>query len=180
VFGKRLHQLRGAAGDDVHDAIRKIAGFENLIEIASNQRIFLRRNGDGRVARCNGRHHQGQKSEQWRIRGAHHPYRSNRFLHCQRDVAKRRIMHSAVVLIGPRGVGKDALDAEANFGFRLLLTDDGGQPGGDFFATLGKILRDVVEDLRAIMCGRFAPTFGFARCFDSVANVFAVAKRRFS
>src|SRR5260370_23334172 len=50
VLGERLHQFRGAAGDDVYDAIRQIAGFENLIKIAGNQRIFLRRNGDDRVA----------------------------------------------------------------------------------------------------------------------------------
>ena len=51
VFSERLHQFRGAAGNYVYDAIRQIAGFENLIEITGNQRVFFRRNGHHRVAR---------------------------------------------------------------------------------------------------------------------------------
>src|SRR6266513_5301693 len=43
VFGECLHQFRVAAGDHVYDAIRQIASFENLIQIAGNQRIFFRR-----------------------------------------------------------------------------------------------------------------------------------------
>ena len=88
-------------------------------------------------------------------------------------------MHRAVVLVGPRGIGKDALDAEADFGLRLLLSNHIGQAAGNFFATLGKILRNVVEHLRAIVRGYFAPAFCFARRFDGVANVLAVSKRRF-
>src|SRR5260370_687487 len=89
-------------------------------------------------------------------------------------------MYSPVVLICPSGVGKDALDTEAHFGFRLLLADHSGQAAGDFFAALGKIFRDVVEHLRAIMRHCLAPAFRFARGFDGVANVLAVAERRLS
>ena len=89
-------------------------------------------------------------------------------------------MHCAVILIGPGGVGKNALDAQADFGLRLFFPHHGGQPAGHFFAALGKVLRHVIEHLRAIMRRRSAPAFRFAGCLDGVANVFAVAHRRLS
>src|SRR5260370_5187972 len=88
-------------------------------------------------------------------------------------------MHRAIVLIGPGSIGKDPLDAEADFGFSLLLPDHGGQPAGDFFAPLRKIFRNIKEQLRPIVCRRFAPAFRFACPLDGITNVLAVAKRRF-
>ncbi len=82
--------------------------------------------------------------------------------HRQGDVAKWRIVDRAIVFIGPGGVRKNAFDAEADFRFRLLFSDNGGQARSDFLAALGKIFGDVVEHLRAIVRGGFAPGFGFA------------------
>src|SRR5260370_31164850 len=63
VFGERLQEFRDAASDYVYDALRKIAGFEYLIEITSDQRIFVRRNGDDRVASRHGWHHKRKKPQ---------------------------------------------------------------------------------------------------------------------
>jgi len=46
-------------------------------------------------------------------------------------------------------------------------------------AALGKILRAVVENLRAIVRRSFRPRRGLARRLDRVANVLAIAQRSF-
>src|SRR5260370_31513090 len=94
--------------------------------------------------------------------------RADWFFHCQRDVAERRVVHRAVVFIGPRGGGKNAVDAEADFRFRLLLPDYSGQPARNFFAALGKILFNVEEHLRPVVRPRLSPAFRFSPSFDTV------------
>ena len=105
---------------------------------------------------------------------------SDGLVHGDRDIAERRIVHGAVELVGPRRVGKNALEAEIEFGGGLLVADDRGQTADDFVAPLGKILRAVVKNLRPIMRRCFRPGFGLARSLDRVANVFAIAERSFA
>ena len=68
VFRQNLKQLRRATRDDIDDAGRKIAGVKELIQIADDERVALRRNGDDGVADSNG----GQdEREQWRDLAPH-------------------------------------------------------------------------------------------------------------
>jgi len=60
-----------------------------------------------------------------------------------------------------------------------FLADDGGQPGGDFYATLGRFPRRSRGLARDYVRGS-APAFGLRPLRTAVANVFAVAKRGFS
>ena len=89
-------------------------------------------------------------------------------------------MDGAFVFVGPGGVGEDAFDAEAYFGFGLLFADYIGETLRDFFAALTEIFGDVVEDLGAGVGGGLGPGGGFAGGFDGVANVFAIAERGFA
>ena len=101
-------------------------------------------------------------------------------MHRQRNVTERRVVHRALILVGPGRVRKNALDALADFGGCLLLPYDYGQSPGDLFTALGQIFRDVVKYLGAVMGRCFRPPFRFARRFNGIANVFAISKRRFA
>jgi len=55
------------------------------------------------------------------------------------------------------------------------------QGGGNFIAALGQIFRAVVKPPCArVLCRCFCPRFRFASRLDCIANVFAIAERRFS
>ena len=89
-------------------------------------------------------------------------------------------MDCAVELVRPARVGKGSLDGEANFCCRLCLSDSARQAPGDFLATLGKVLGDVVENLRAMVRRCLGPSFRLTGRFDRVADVLAIAQRRFA
>src|SRR6266481_5334526 len=178
VLGKRFHQFRHAAGDDVHHASRQIARLEHLIKVSRDKRIFLRGNGNDGVAHGDGGHDQGEESEQWRIHWANDTHRADGFFHRQRNIPEWRIVDRAIELVGPRGVRKNALDAEADFQFRLFLSDDIGQAAGNFFAALRQVFRNIKEHLGTVVRRGLAPSFRLARGFDGVADVLAIAKRR--
>ena len=90
------------------------------------------------------------------------------------------MVHGAVELVCPAGVREKSLDAFLHFLGGLLFSDSSGEPCGDFICALRKVFRDVIEDLRAVMGSGFAPALGLARGFNGVANIFAVAQRRFA
>ena len=69
VLGESLGQLRGMAGDEIHNAAGHVAGVEQLIEIADDERITIRRHGDNGVADGDGRQHQRKQTEQRRFAG---------------------------------------------------------------------------------------------------------------
>src|SRR5882724_9666253 len=87
-------------------------------------------------------------------------------------------MNRAIELVGPRGVRKNALDAEADFVFRLFFPNDIGQSAGNFVAALRQVLRHIKEHLRTVVRGGLAPPFRLARRFDRIADLLAFAKRR--
>ena len=105
---------------------------------------------------------------------------SERLVHGDCDIAERRIVHGAVELVSPGRVGKNALDAEIEFGRGLLCADDRGQAADDFVAALGEILGAVVKNLRTVVRGGFRPCLRLAGRLDRIANVFAVAERSFA
>ncbi len=100
--------------------------------------------------------------------------------HGNGDVAARRMMHHAFVFVGPRGVAEDALDREIGFHRGLFLADGRSQPMRDLVAPLDHVFRDVVDHLRARVRRRPRPAGRVARRFHRVANVFAIAERRFA
>src|SRR5262249_6985650 len=156
-----LEEFAGAAGDDVDDAARKIAGFKNLIEVAGNQRIGFRGNGDDGIAGRDQGQHKREESKQRILVRADDTDSSERLVHGHRSVAEWRIVHRAIELVGPARVREKALDAFLDFAGSLFLPYRSAEPGSDFLAALGEILGDVIEDLRAIVSGGFAPGFGF-------------------
>ena len=66
------------------------------------------------------------------------------------------------------------------FGCGLSFSDHCGQAARDLIAALRKIFRDVVKNLRAVVRGGLRPARSLVRRFDRVANVFAIAQRRFA
>src|SRR5258708_38921365 len=85
-------------------------------------------------------------------------------------------MHSAIKLVGPGRISKDALDAGVHFPARLLLSDHSGKPVRDLVAALRQIFRHIIKDLSAIVSSRFWPCIGFACDFDSIAHMFPVTQ----
>ena len=63
---------------------------------------------------------------------------------------------------------------------RLRFSHCSRQPASDFVAALREILGHVVENLGASVGGGLGPARRFAGGFDGVANVFAIAQRRFA
>ena len=112
--------------------------------------------------------------------GTDHADSAYGFVHGDGNIAKRRVVDSALELVRPGRVGEEALDAEAHFVGSLFFADSGGKAGGNFFSALREIFREVIEHLGAVVGGGFCPGFCFARGFDGVANVFAIAQRRFA
>ncbi len=153
---------------------------KKLVKIAGDERIHLRGNGDNRVAHGERGHHNRNKTEQRRFARTDDAHGPNRLVHRDGDIAKRRIVHRAVKLIGPRRIRENALDAEIDFRGRLLFADHGSEAVRNFIAALGKILRAVVENLRSIVRRSLRPRRGLARRLDRVANVFAIAQRSFA
>ena len=123
-------------------------------------------------------HDQRKKSEQRKVIRANDSDRSKRFIHRQSHIAEGRIVHRAVVLVSPRRVRKDALDAARNFVGRLFFSDHRCQTPGDLFATLRKVLCHVIESLRARVGCAFGPAGSLAGGLDCVANVLSIAQRR--
>ena len=62
----------------------------------------------------------------------------------------------------------------------LIWSGGAREPMRDFVAALDHVFGEEVKDLRTIVRGGSCPTCGVARGFNSVANVFAVAERRFA
>ena len=50
----------------------------------------------------------------------------------------------------------------------------------DLPATLRKVLRYVIQNLSAVMCGGFGPARGFTRGFDCISNILAVTEPYFA
>ena len=64
---------------------------------------------------------------------------------------ERRIVHGAVVFVGPAGEGEEALDGEHRLPFRPRLGLAGllADAGGEFVAAVVEVLGEEEEDLRA-------------------------------
>ncbi len=180
VFGENLQEFAGAAGDDVQGAAGKIAGFEDLIDVGGDERIRFGRNSDDGISGGEKRKDEREKAEERRLRRANDADGADGFIHGDGDVAERRVVDRAIEFVGPAGVREEALDGEANFFCGLGFADGSGETRGDFCRALREIFSDVVENLGAIVCCGFGPGFGFARGFDGVANVLAVAERGFT
>ena len=180
VLRKHFQQFRGASRHNVDHSTGQIAGFEDLVKIAGDERVRFRRHSHHRVSGRDQREHQREKSEQRKFRGANHADCAQRFIHRDRNVAKRRVVHRAIKLVRPSCVGEQPLDALVHFLGRLLFSNGCREPRGDFFAALRKILGDVIEHLRAVVRRGLAPGFRLARGFHGIANVLAVAERRFA
>ena len=95
------------------------------------------------------------------------------------DGAQRRIVHGAIIFVGPAGKGEEALDRGGDFrgavlaGLRL-------DAGGEFVAAVVEVFGEEIEDLRAAMGRGRAPAEGGAGRFDGVADILAVALADFA
>src|SRR5213078_2552112 len=97
-------------------------------------------------------------------------------VHGQGDAPDRRLMYRPVVLIGPRGVGKEPRDARVHFTAPIghVVARHRGDPLCEFLGTLRQVLGHVVQHLSAIVAARLRPSVGGVRRFHGVPNVFAV------
>ena len=120
------------------------------------------------------------KSPEWRLGRTNHADGADRFIHCDGNIAERRIVYGAIKFVGPTGIGEEALHTQLQFLGGLLLADSGCQTASDLRTALRKIFGDVVKNLRAIVRRGFRPGFRFARRLHGISNVFAVPKRRFA
>src|SRR5215472_737301 len=177
VFHQGFEQLRDIASHDVYGATGEIAGIKELIEIASDQRIFFRGDGDDGIAHGNQWHDKRHEPKKRRIGRTDDSDCSNGLVHRNGDVTERWIVHGAVEFVSPRSVGKDALDSQFELLGGLLCSDDGGEATDDLVSAEFEIFSAVIENLSAIMSCRLGPCLGFARGLDRVADVFAVAER---
>ena len=84
-------------------------------------------------------------------------------------------MHRAVKLVGLRGVVKGPADRGLNF-FSRLGRPGGFQPFGEFRRPCRKVFGQIIQHLRAVVAGGFAPAFGAMGGLDRVADVLAVAQ----
>src|SRR5215472_4726983 len=180
VLGQNFEEFARAAGDDVDDATREVAGLEHLIEIAGDERVGFGRNGNDGVAGRNQREDEREEAKKRKFGRANDPDGAERFVHGHRNIAERGVVDGTVVFVGPGSVGKQALDAFLNFFGGLFLADRGRKAPGNFFGALRKIFGDVVENLGAIVGRGSAPGLGLAGSFDGVANIFAIAEGRFA
>ncbi len=85
------------------------------------------------------------------------------------DVAARRVVHNALELIRPAGVGEDALNRVIDLDAGLVLAYQHRQLGDQLIAALDHVLRNVVENLGAVVRGLLRPLAGCACGFHGVA-----------
>ena len=87
------------------------------------------------------------------------------------------MVHVAVPLVGPGGVGEEALDGGLDLtgGFLGGRAGQGAQPVGELALAGGQVLADVVEDLGAVVRRGLRPAGGLVRGLDGVADVLPVA-----
>ncbi len=90
-------------------------------------------------------------------------------------------MDQAVVFVGPCGVSEDALDGEIDFDGGLFFADARREPMRESRRGAGSCFRQCSRE-PARDCARevLAHPDGVARGFNCVANVFAIAERRFA
>lgn len=124
VLSESFEEFGGAAGDNVDSAGGKIAGFEEGIEIAGDERIDFAWDGDDAVAHRQGGHDGGKEAEERSFAGAANADGADGFVHGECDVAEGRIVDGAIEFIGPGGVRKNAFDTERDFRVRLIFTDN--------------------------------------------------------
>ncbi len=106
MLGQGLGQCYRIAGDDVDDAVRYVGGFEHLVEVGHRQRRTAGRDQDHGVAHGDRRSEQRHRAEQrpdFRCDDAEH---AEWLHHSRRHGTGGRIMHGAVVLVGPAGEGE--------------------------------------------------------------------------
>ena len=94
------------AGDDVDDAGRHVRRVEQRIEVGRAQRMPRRRNGDHGIAHRDRRQDQRDEAEQRRLVRADDAHHAPRLVHRQRDEARLRRVHRAVVLVGEARVDR--------------------------------------------------------------------------
>src|SRR5437773_5433116 len=180
VFGERLQKLALVTSNDIHCAAGQIAGVEKLIQIAGDQRIGFRRDRNRGIAHRDHRHYERQKSEQRCFIWTDDRDGPDRFVHCDGDIAERRVMHRALKLVSPGSVGKDALDSGVHFGRSLSLSNRRRESARDLITPLRKVLRHVIKNLCAIVGCPLTPTRSFTRRLNCITNVFSVAQRHFA
>ena len=110
MLGERFGQLGGASADDVDNSAGKIGSIEDLIEVRRDERIDLAGYRDHRIAHGDSRKNEREEAEQRRFTGADDGDGADRLVHGGADVAAGRVVDQAVELIGPGGVGEDALN----------------------------------------------------------------------
>src|SRR5471032_1690038 len=96
------------------------------------------------------------------------------------DAVRRRLVHLAVVFVGPRGVVEQTLNRCLHLFFRVLGTGHRGDAGGEFIGACRQVFGDVVQHLCAIVRRGLGPAAGFMRGFDGVADVLAAALAHFA
>src|ERR1700746_643208 len=84
----------------------------------------------------------------------------------------------AIELVGPGRIREDASDAGSDFLLGLLVADHRREAACDLRLPKRQILGHVIKNLGAVVGSCLCPAGSLPRSLDSIANVFAVAKRR--
>ena len=89
-------------------------------------------------------------------------------------------MHRAIELVGPCGIGKNALHAEIHLTRSLFVSHDESQALNDFIPPQREIFGAVIQHLCASVRRRLCPSIRFAGRFYRVADIFSIAQRSFT
>jgi hypothetical protein len=175
--GERGPKLGRVAGDDVDHAARHVGGVEHLVEVGRGERRGPGRHEDNAVAHGDGGRHQRDRPQKRRVVGGEEADDADGFAHGQRHAPDRDGFRRAVELVGPGGVGEEAVD-----GGRDLRLRAGGRRAGQVAEASGElvgagreVLGDVIEDLRAEVPGGLRPSACVPRRLHRVADILSVA-----
>ena len=142
------------AGYEVNDASGEIAGVEDLVEIADQGGTALTRDRDDGVADGDRGEDEREQAEKRSVIRSENADGADSLLHGQRHHAEGRVVHGALILVGPGSVCKGALDGVVELNCGLVRPDESRELGDDLGAALNEVLCDVVEDLGTGVRGR--------------------------
>ena len=109
-------QLVPLPGDDVDDARRHVGAVEDLGAVDRGERPSRRGNHHHRIAHRHRRQQDREEAQERRRLGRNDSHHSNGLGHGQGDVAEGCGVNPPVVLVGPGGIGKRALDPRLYLG----------------------------------------------------------------
>ena len=177
VSGHHSRQFVGVSCYDVERAAGQIRGIEHLIEVGGGQGMRRRGHGDHPVAQRQRGCRQRDQAEQGCFRGTDHADHADRFIEGRGNSMHRRLMHRAVIFVGPGGVGEQPLKADIDLSSGIGISGHRADPRGELGMSGGQVFRDIVEDLSPVMAAGTGPAGLFMRGLHGIADILAAAGR---